>query len=141
MKRSNGSFPPHNVQTLDEDACMRQERRRAGHVRLPVRISVSAGETARGEAHDLSQGGLLLWLPGGLAPGSPVTLTLHLRQRPALTLAGTVVRAGPHPFLPGQAIGIQLRDEVALDMVGDIADEEFPGWGPSADPLPNLPAS
>jgi hypothetical protein len=108
---------------------------------LPVRIPVSAGEAVRGEAHDLSQGGLLLWLPGGLAPGSPVTLTLHLRQRAALTLAGTVVRAGPHPRLPGQAVGIQLRDEVPLRTVGDIADEEFPGWGPSMGSPANLPAS
>jgi hypothetical protein len=111
---------------------MRHERRRPDQVRLPVRVAVSAGERGRGEAWDLSQGGLLVWLPGGLAPGSPVTVTLHLRRRPALTLTGTVVRTGPHPFLPGQAIGIQLREEVPLATVGEIADEEFPGWEEAA---------
>jgi c-di-GMP-binding flagellar brake protein YcgR len=114
---------------------MGRERRRPGHIRVPVRVPATAETTTsrpereRGETEDLSRGGLLLWLPKGLVPGAPVRVTIGLRQRSALTIEGTVVRVAPHRTLTGQAVGIRFDRELDRDTVADIADEEFPPWG------------
>lgn len=112
-------------------------RRRTGHARLPIRVPAVTepiglpGEAKRGEAHNLSPGGVLVQLERALSPGAPVRVTLRLSQRPPLTLIGTVAWVQPHPDVAGWALGIRLGDEIPGEIVAEIADAEYPPWGPS----------
>ncbi len=109
-----------------------RERRRAGHIRLPVRIPVlaeqgrPAGMPSRGETQNLSGSGVLLLLGQEGIPGAPIRVTLHLRRPISLSLTGTVVWTRPHPDLSGWDLGIQFTEELSRDFVAEIADEEFP---------------
>lgn len=113
---------------------MPSNRRRAGHARFPVRAPAvtepvgTAGGPDVGEAQDLSAGGVAVRLAKAMKPGSPVRVTLRLHRRSSLTLVGTVVWVRPHPDLPGWALGIRFGEELAGEMVAEIADEEHPPW-------------
>jgi len=103
----------------------RRETRRAG-VRLPfeaVVTSQSRGEARpllRGQARDVSRGGLLLRLPQIVPPDTRLDLTLHTRPGP-LTAEGTVVWvAPPEQRTPGQPIQHGLRF-TALDWSAALA--------------------
>jgi hypothetical protein len=112
------------------------DRRRTGQVRLPVRLPAVTesiglpGGPGRGEAQNLSSGGVLLRLEGGLIPGAPVRVTLSLSQRPPLTLDGTVAWAEPHPDFAGWALGVRFGEELPGETVAEIADAEYPPWSP-----------
>jgi c-di-GMP-binding flagellar brake protein YcgR len=113
------------------------ERRRAGHIRFPVRVpaivQTAEGEAGRlrGETENLSQGGVLLRLPERRPPGAPVAIVLALRRRAPLAVRGTVVFAGSDPGLHGAAVGVRFDGELDRDTVADIAGEEFPPWEPA----------
>ncbi len=112
------------------------ERRRPGQARLPIRVPAlteaigSSREAGKGEAQNLSAGGLLLRLETALTPGALVRVTLRLRHRPPLVLTGTVAWAKPHVEFSGWATGIVLGEELPGEMVGEIADAEYPPWPP-----------
>jgi PilZ domain len=113
-------------------------RRRPGQVRVPVRVPAltetvdSPGPPDVGEAQDLSAGGIALRLAKAVVLGAAVRVTLRLRRRAPLSLAGKVVWVRPHPDLPGWMLGIQFGDELSGEMVAEIADEEHPPWAPAA---------
>jgi hypothetical protein len=67
-------------------------------------------------------------LEQALPPGASVRATLRLSQRPPLTLIGTIVWIQPHPDFPGWALGIRFDTDLPLEMVGEIADAEYPPW-------------
>ncbi len=111
------------------------ERRRAGHIRLPVHIPAlaelkgsPAGLPNPGETQNLSRSGVRLRVGEAATPGSPMRVTLRLRRPVSLTLTGTVVWTRPHPDLPGWDLGIQFIEELSGELVTEIADEEFPPW-------------
>ncbi len=111
------------------------ERRRAGHIRFPVRIPALAEQKGSpgglpnpGETQNLSRSGVLLRVTQAATPGIPMRITLHLRRPVSLTLTGTAVWTRPHPDLPGWDLGIQFLEELSGDLVAEIADEEFPPW-------------
>ncbi len=110
------------------------ERRRSGQARFPIRVPALTepiqrlGGSTRGEAEDLSSGGVLLRLEQDLVPGDPVRVTLCLTKQPPLTMAGTVAWAHPHPIFAGWALGVRFNEELPWEMVGDIADAEHPPW-------------
>jgi len=112
------------------------ERRRPGQARLPIRVPAvteaigSSREAGHGEAQNLSAGGLLLRLENALTPGALVRVTLRLRHRPPLVLTGTVAWAKPHVEFSGWATGIVFGEELPGEMVGEIADAEYPPWPP-----------
>ncbi len=115
---------------------MSPERRRAGHIRLPVRIPALAeqkgspgGMPNPGETQNLSRSGVLLRVGQAAIPGAPMRITLRLRRPVSLTLTGTVVWTRRHPDLPGWELGIQFLEELSGELVVEIADEEFPPWG------------
>ncbi|MBI3988140.1 MAG: PilZ domain-containing protein [candidate division NC10 bacterium] len=111
-------------------------RRRASHIRFPVRVPTvtepvgAAADPDLGDVQNLSRSGVLLRLEKAITPGAPVRVTLRLHRRPPLTLMGTVVWVQPHPDFPGWALGIQFGEELPGEMVAEIADEEHPPWTP-----------
>jgi len=121
---------------------MRAQERRAGvwkhrvakYPRLPLRVPVtgepldSHGAPLVGESQDLGQGGVLLRLPRGVAPGARVRVTLHLKARDPLALTGSVVWCCLHPDLPGWAVGVAFAEELAEPLFLAIIDEEPPPW-------------
>lgn len=113
-------------------------RRRPGHARLPIRVPAVTepiglpSEARGGEAQNLSPGGVLVRLERALSLGAPVRVTLRFSQRPPVTLIGTVAWVQPHPEVAGWALGIRLGDELPGEIVAEIADAEYPPWGPSA---------
>jgi hypothetical protein len=112
------------------------ERRRVGQARLPIRVPAlteaisSTRGVGQGEAQNLSAGGLLLRLGHPLRPGDPIQVTLRLSRCPPLVLTGTVAWAQPHSEFSGWALGIMFGEELPGEMVGEIADAEYPPWGP-----------
>jgi hypothetical protein len=82
------------------------------YLRLPLRVPVAheplagAAGPSLGESQNLSQGGILLRLPRGVAAGAPLRLTLQLTHRAPLVLTGRAVWSRPHPDLPGWAVGV-----------------------------------
>jgi len=113
-------------------------RRRTGQARLPIRVPAVTepiglpSQATGGEAQNLSPGGVQVRLERALAPGAPVRVTLRFSQRPPLTLIGTVAWVQPHSETAGWALGIQLGDELPGEIVAEIADAEYPPWGPPA---------
>lgn len=109
-------------------------RRRIGQTRLPIRVPAvtepigSPGASGRGEAQDLSSGGLLVRLERALVPGAPVRVTLRLSHQPPLTLTGTVAWVQSQPEVAGWALGIRFGEELPGEMVAEIADAEYPPW-------------
>jgi signal transduction histidine kinase len=106
------------------------DRRLAGRPRFPVQVIAltEAGDTRsdpeRGEAQDLSRGGMLLRLEKTIAPRTQVRITMLFTRRPPLTVEGMVVWVQPHPILPGWALGIRFSEELPGEMVAEIASEE-----------------
>jgi hypothetical protein len=110
------------------------ERRRIGQTRLPVRVPAVTeaiglpGGPARGNAENLSPGGMLLRLERTLVPGAPVRVTLRLSRRPPLSVTGAVAWVESHPDVEGWIQGIRFSEELPAEMVVEIADAEYPPW-------------
>ncbi len=106
------------------------DRRRVGHIRLPVRLPVMVEEKdsatelpAFGETDNLSRSGVLLRLWRSVRPGRTVCVTLRLRRAYSLTLLGNVVWTRQHP--PGWMQGAQFGEALPDSFVTQVAEEDF----------------
>jgi hypothetical protein len=118
-------------------------RRRTDDPRYPVRVpatikeALGIGPPVRGQAADLSRGGLSVRLQSALAPGTPVCVTLHLHGRSALTCMGRVAWVDRPIPSDEWAAGVTFFAELNGDLVTEIAAEEFAQWEQRTDSSTN----
>ncbi len=91
---------------------MEGERRKRGHVRIPVRLVTSAQQASAGFTLNLSRGGVLLHLGQAAVVGAPVQVSLDMGRQIQFAVMGKVVRVQSVPDPPGWEVAVHFYEEI-----------------------------